>query len=229
MGPGKSVSSRFTQLGETAVQTGWEHWRASWIYDLLKDMTLPVVLVGLGTALGFYDKAKENRRQKMEKQLEDDRKVDAELRAQTVQTWNSMLPESHKLATEYYMPVDGAASAALDEFIGREEAIKSGDQVAQRAVEERAFYYVLLMSRRFRALADDKGGWYFKNRVGEQLVARCLENFRVLLLRAPQDAQVRWSAAVGVLGAREKLGTFRTSLHASDGNGALLREAQVIF
>lgn len=225
----KTVSSRFSQLGETAIQTKWEHWRSSWVYDLIKDLTLPLVLVGLGTALGIYDKAKENRRQRLDKQLDEERKKDEELRAQTAQTWNSMLPESHKLATEYYMPVDGAASSALDEFIEREKAITEGNQTQQKAAEERAFFYLLLMSRRCRALADDRGGWYFKDRVGEQLVARCLENFRVLFLHQPNDAQVTWSVAIGVVDARGKLGPFKAALHGSDGNGALLREAQRNF
>jgi len=153
----KNVSSRFSQLGETTIQTTWEHWRSSWVYDLMKDLTLPLVLVGLGTALGLYDKAKENRKQRLEKQLEDEHKRDAEVRAQTAQTWNSMLPESHKLATEYYMPVDAAVSSALDEFIEREKAVKGKNQAQQKAAEERAFFYLLLMSRRCRALADDRG------------------------------------------------------------------------
>src|SRR5882724_9297898 len=73
------------------------------------------------------------------------------------------------------------------------------------------------------------GGGYFKDRVGEQLVARCLENFRVLFLRQPDDAQIKWSVAVGVVDARAKLGPFNTTLHGSDGNSALLREAQRNF
>jgi len=222
---GKTSSQSFALLGEIVIQTGWEQWRSSWVYDLLKDLTLPLVLVALGTALGFYDKYRENQRHRLQEQLEESRKKDAELRAQTAQTWTSMLPESHKLATTYYMPVDAAASSALDELMERDEALTKKDLVRQTAAEDRAFYYLLLMSRRFRALADERGGWYFKNRVGEQLVARCLENFRLLFLRVPAQAQVQWSNAVSLIGINEKLGAFQARVAGTEPEALVLQAA----
>jgi hypothetical protein len=187
---GHTTSHSFTPLGELVIQSGWDQWRSSAGYDLVKDLTLPVVLLVLATALGFYDKHRENVRHRKQEELEERRKQDAELRAQTAQTWTSMLPESHKLATTYYMPIDAAASSALDELVNRDEALRAHDQPRQSVAEDRAFYYLLLMSRRLHALADKKGGWYFKNRTGEQLVARCLESFRVLFLNNPPEAQI---------------------------------------
>lgn len=226
---GKTNSQSFAALGEIVVQTGWEQWRSSVAYDLVKDLTLPVVLVALGAAFGFYDKYRENKRHRLQEQLEESRKKDAELRAQTAQTWTSMLPESHKLATKYYMPVDAAASSALDELLEREEARKNADPARQADAEDRAFYYLLLMSRRFRELADKKGGWYFKNRTGEQLVARCLENFRVLFLRQPPNAQVQWSNAVGQIGITEKIGAFQARVTGNGPEAPLLQQALANF
>jgi hypothetical protein len=105
---GHTTSHSFTPLGELVIQSGWDQWRSSAGYDLVKDLTLPVVLLVLATALGFYDKHRENVRHRKQEELEERRKQDAELRAQTAQTWTSMLPESHKLATTYYMPIDAA-------------------------------------------------------------------------------------------------------------------------
>jgi hypothetical protein len=87
-----SLSGQFAVLGETAVQSSFEHWRSSATYDLAKDLAWPIVLLMLGAGAGLYDKSREDKRNQV-----------AELRAQTIQTWNSMLPESHKLATNYYM------------------------------------------------------------------------------------------------------------------------------
>jgi hypothetical protein len=225
----KLPSSRYSLLGDVAVQTGWEHWRSSWVYDLLKDLALPIVVLAMATAFGFYDKWKENRKQKREKESEERHKKDAEVRAQTAETWNSMLRESHKLATRYYMPVDGAASSAVDELGRWQKASKDGDSTQKELAEERAFFYLLLMSRRLRQLSDDRGGWYFKDRIGEQLVARCLENFRLLMLNQSDGATIKWSLAVGVVSTTEKLGSFATMRSASDRNGEILREARECF
>jgi hypothetical protein len=213
-----SVSDQFALLGETTIQSNFEHWRSSATYDLAKDLAWPIVLLVLGAGAGLYDKSREDKRNRA-----------AELRAQTIQTWNSMLPESHKLATKFYMPVEAAASALLDHMDKRAGAIRIADKPQQVANEERAFYYLLLLFRRLRSLVNEKGGWYFKNRIAEELVTACLDNFVSRVLYDPVELQGKLSLAIGDIDPREKLGEFRVKLQSHSPEGERLREVQAAY
>jgi hypothetical protein len=97
------------------------------------------------------------------------------------------------------------------------------------ATEERAFYYLLLLFRRLRSLVNDKGGWYFKNRLAEELVTECLENFRTRVLYEPVELQGKLSLAISDIDPREKLGEFRVKLQSQSPEGERLREVHAAY
>ena len=215
---GDSLSNQFALLGETTVQGSFEHWRSSAAYDLAKDLAWPIVLLVLGAGAGLYDRSREDRRNRA-----------AELRAQTIQTWNSMLPASHKLATKYYMPVEAAAVALLGAMEKRAYALKVANEDQQVANEEWAFYFLLLLFRRLRSLVNDKGGWYFKNRVAEELVSECLKGFRTRVLYEPVELQGKLSLAISEIDPSEKLGEFQVKLEKYGEEGERLREVRAAY
>jgi hypothetical protein len=204
-------------LGETVIQGWFEQFRSSSFYDFLKDISLPLVLALLAAALAWYDKSRERKRS-----------AAAEERAHTLQTWGRMLPISHKLATKYYMPIEGATRAAIDALDQRQKALDAaGDPKASATViadktqeaedkEEEVFFYSLLMRRRLRILFDEKGGWYFKDRIGEELSNQCLNEHYELCLDKPVAASTALSVATGMVEANEKLGAFRNILHGTN-------------
>ena len=110
--PNPRTSNFAFPLGDAVIQSDFEQFRSSSFYDFLKDISLPFMLALLAFALAGYDKWREGKRS-----------AASEERAHTLQTWDRMLPISHNLATRYYMPIEGAARAALGALDLREEAL----------------------------------------------------------------------------------------------------------
>lgn len=155
--------------------------------ESVKDFALPLVLVLLGIAYQIFDKKREHSRQNEERRRDEAQHEQERMRAemrqnqereltQIAQTWNSMLPESHRLATNYYMPVQASANEAL-------QRLKKLDQdKASRSEEDKfhAFFFLVLFERQMRQLIKKAGGFYFKDRVGEVLVTECYSRYRSL-------------------------------------------------
>jgi hypothetical protein len=161
----KSVSSiRAASLGPLIAR--------SWLrrtYDSVKDLILPAVLVLLGAYLTW----KQNRFQaKLQSQ---DQEKQAE-RSQIAQTWTSMLPVSHELATQYYTPMIAATLRILldlKRFTAPEDASGNANKDAVSA-----YFHLLLLWRRLDRTLTEKGGIYFKSRMGEKLVLGAIFQFR---------------------------------------------------
>lgn len=88
----------------------------------------------------------------------------AERRAAQQQTWSQMLAKSHENAERYYMP----ASSAVFSFLRRIE----------RGSSDEGFFYLALFLRRMHVLVSDIGGFYFKDRLSEDIVHHLWTYFR---------------------------------------------------
>ena len=160
---GKPSSSSITvPLGETQVQNGWQDWSSSWLYQLLKDLALPVVLLGLGTWLNLSTKRRDARSE----------------------TLKQMLPVSHKYAARYYLPLSRATERAVGaqfEITKQQQITTSPDPAKLDSAKKKAFFYVLLTKRTLEGLRKQVGGWYFKDLRGEGLASACVKKFEALL------------------------------------------------
>lgn len=138
-------------LGPIEVTKDWEDWKGRVREDfptVLKDVVLPVAKdlawPLVGFLLGLLFKSGEQKRAALQ------------------QTWNQMLTTSHETAKDYYMPV----SAAANWFLGSLESDSTSDP-------DEAFYNFALFFRRMRKTFDEISGFYFKDRVGEELAIQC--------------------------------------------------------
>lgn len=156
-------------LGQCLVQSRLQR-RVSQLVGLLKDLALPIVVGILGYLFQRRLQQQEQNRRDREKEIEEKRQEQERERTQLAETWNKMLPQSHEYAAKYYMPLEGAVSSAVRfmELYKQNKSTRDG---------RRAFYYWLLMERRMRHLVRSVGGFYFKDRTGEELSASSFEGY----------------------------------------------------
>jgi|GEM_PF-2463207 len=89
-------------------------------------------------------------------------KAAQENRAMVQQTWTLMLPTSHRINTMYYMPISHAAAQIyqLQRKIG-----------PSRFAADECFYFLWRLHKMVADFIRKEGGWYLKNRRGEEIVA----------------------------------------------------------
>lgn len=146
-------------VGAVELAAGWRD--LVWWVELLKDLAWPLVLLFLGWLL----KSSEQRR------------------AEIQQTWTQMLQKSHENAERYYMPISSQVLRLRRELSTLAEAGRdcSEDAPAKAAeAQDRLCQELLVLLRRQRELAEKIGGWYFKSRPGENLVAYTWRCFQVI-------------------------------------------------
>jgi hypothetical protein len=98
-------------------------------------------------------------------------------RAQVAETWNSMLPISHKLTLKYYMPMAKALLRVGEDV--QQFTIAAGSSpvpVTQEGLS--VYFHTMQFWWRFKRTVDDKAAVYFKNRTGEKLVLAAFSEFR---------------------------------------------------
>lgn len=198
----EKIESRLAlPLGESVIQS-----KASQLLsvirdfrDLLKDFALPLVLVLLGLGYQFWDKRREQARQEQE-----------QLRTQIAETWSKMLPESHQLATQYYMPVEANARGAIEDIL---QFLKDGDPQK----EKRGFFFLIIFERGMRHLHDSVGGFYFKNRLAEELAVYCYEEYQALYYYRDENTLRRLSAMLNNADIHERIASFLDKLEGKDG------------
>jgi hypothetical protein len=118
------------------------------------------------------------------------------------ETWTLMLPKSHEHTMKHYMGIISTADSLAEEMVALkrqrpslEQAIAAGvapETVAKenRGIErtlQEAFFRFMLLERQLRHLRDEVGGVYFKNRLGEEIVAHCISGYQ-------QHSPYRWAA-----------------------------------
>ena len=95
--------------------------------------------------------------------------------------------------------------------------------------ETEIFFYLLLMRRRLRILFDEKGGWYFKDRVGEEISNQCLNDHYDLCLDTPAEVRNKMSIAVDKINATDKLGAFTEKIVGSGADAVRFQDLLVNF
>lgn len=171
-----------------------------------KDLGMPLLLVLLAYLVKKWEENREHKRQKAESD-----------RQQLLQTWNQMLPISHKDATKYYMPLASALRSSRDSFLKCQGHVRNSVFAlpASDALVKEALYYFLLALRRFRSISRDRGGFYFKDRTGERVSSLCVDALFDLYLRGSPTLGQYTSSALSEIQPFETYGSFISILDAS--------------
>jgi len=201
-------------VGEVEAQSALAKFASS-AYQLLEKFALPLVVVAVTWAFGVISQRRDQRRQEQER-----------VRAMREETLKQMLPESHRLATKFYMPLAGAIRGALEEI---ERYLGEEDQGRKDQRGHSAFWYALLVGRRMKQLAADVGGFYLKDRVGEVLVWACWGKWRKSYPGDTENVQRRYSEVLDQLSVHESFAVFLTKLDDKEKTGELFRQGYSDF
>jgi hypothetical protein len=142
---GRHSSTAVVPVGTVTIRTPFRDF-LSHVRDVARDFGLPVVVL----LLGYLFQQREKKR------------------AEVAETWNQMLPLSHRYAMRHYLLIASAAGKAAT-------FIELWRKEASDATAREAYMYVLLLLVRIRRLTRQVGGIYFKNRIGEAVANRCLK------------------------------------------------------
>ena len=214
----KMGSQIAVNLGACAV-TDWPEKVGAGIWEFLKDITLPLVLLILGWRFQVWDKKRESDRQEAEKKLDEGRQKQEKERAQMVEQWSIMLPDSRKLSRMYYLPLLSAVQQAtgyLEKIVKSCEELQKSQHIATKQAQEAlldeitptAFFYWILSWRQLRNVADCVGGLHFKDRVGEKLTAWSEGKYIELYLGDNRDLLRTYARILDHIDIHEKLDSF---------------------
>jgi hypothetical protein len=199
-----SLSDLGIPLGDFTSQNWYEYWGARF-YGFIKDFAVPLVLLLMGFAYQSWDKKREQRRQDKDQE-----------RQQVLQTWNNMLPTSHRYATKHYMPVAAALNGVLDGLKEHQKASAAGNSGKADEWSKRAFYSMALLGKRLRHLGEAIGGFYFKDRVGEELASESLNSFRNHYYWSTAVTVQNFSLLVDHVDVNETIGIFQQKFTGMD-------------
>jgi hypothetical protein len=146
----------------------------------VKDLAWPVLALLFGFWVSQQDRRRTQEREAEKTaadrraQLDRDARASSERQAQenramVQQTWTLMLPKSHQNNEKFYMPISHASRE-----IHRAFARIGKDPFA----EDECFYDIWILHRIMTDFVRKAGGWYLKNRRGEEIVASA---WRVIL------------------------------------------------
>lgn len=218
----KLQSNLAVSIGEN---TTFGKWGFPVFREVVKDFALPLVIVLLGIAYQIFDRRRESSRQNEERRRIEIRQNQERELTQIAQTWNSMLPESHRLTTNYYMPVHASANETLSRLK------KLRDKKSSSSDEDKfhTLFFLLRFERRMRHLVEKAGGFYFKDRVGEELVIECYNRYRSLYYWGSGKGS-RWktfSRMLDCIDVNETIGSFSKKLEPGEDDKA--NEIALVF
>jgi len=168
------------------------------LYEVLKDLGLPIVLAVLAFVFKRIQSDRERARKRDEDEKERRRQDAAAEEARRHETYQSLLPRAHENAVRFVLPMCVNAGQAAQE-IGKARAAAWAEREttartvgagtagvassAKRAAEEassakriaqrRAFYYFVLLLKRNFHLVEKGGGYFFESLAGEFMVYDC--------------------------------------------------------
>ncbi len=135
-------------LGEITVHNWW---------DVLSSLFWPSFGGILGVIVGYVLKRWQDQR------------------AQKTETWNKMLPESHRLAMSYYAPIESAARLFIEYTKRSKKNEDNSPPTKAQQLLRQSFYWWMIFSYRYRRMTHEAGAFYFKDRVGEELTVACFQ------------------------------------------------------
>lgn len=193
-------SQRLVILGRYKAKSGEER-----LYDLGKDFGLPIFLLILGALWKLLEIVQESERRAYEADQESNRRIYEQELASKAETWRQMLPVSHDLATQYYMPLAGAVRGVVESM---DSFAQEADEQKKREQCKRAFYFLMLMTRRCKTLVDERGGLYFKTRMGEALAAECWSMYDRRHFQDNGDRRAKFQHALEYVHKEETYNSF---------------------
>jgi hypothetical protein len=206
VGIANAPSEIVVPVGGNIIQTLWER-RLHAARELMKDFALPLLFVFLGLYVGQWDKAREAARQAHEAETE-----------QTNLTWNSMLPETYKLAVRYYMKIQAALAGVIRDLEKARSAAKtSATDPRTLTMCRSAFFYLVLFERRVKYFLDLNSGFYFKYRTGEDLCIAAHQRYKSLYLGEDEKRRRDLLRVIEAIDLNETLDAFLNKLDGTAG------------
>jgi hypothetical protein len=203
--PGGTRSQTVLSLGGNVIETLWER-RLHAVREFMKDFALPLLLVFLGLYVGQWDKNREASRRAYEAEIQ-----------QTHLTWNSMLPETYKLAIRYYMKIEAAADGAIRELEKAQLEVKdSSAELENRLSRRHSLYYLVLFERRIKYFLDLNSGFYFKYLAAEDLVASAYARYRTKFFGSDETAKRVFNRVVERADVNQSFDGFLAKLDGAD-------------
>lgn len=181
--------TRSATVGPVTIDSpfGATHWArlGGRVAQLLRDLTLPLLLYWLGTRFTKEQtqqeeqnrdaaEARATRRHEDEKKLEHSRQDAQKKREEDQQVKQLLLSEVLGLAQKYYMPIITNASLALNEE-------KKIDEHQASASVEKTLYALLKLLKHFDAFRQEKGGMFLQSMPAEYLVSHAWELLKEML------------------------------------------------
>jgi len=228
-----SPSSRALSLGQISSEAPWKLWVAR------NPLVLPLVtgvlgglIVALAQAwLASRQRKLEDQRAARAKLAEEGRaklaKIEEEVRAAAtrkleeerahkIATWDMMLPQAHKLAMRHYVHMQSFVRGAISSLDRYDRAASTGGSMDPefQDLPVRAFLCLLLFARRMQYSTDTVGGLYFKNRIGEEVVARCFYAYRKLYFDTSVEARSRYEAIVRRISPKARVSELYDAMNA---------------
>jgi hypothetical protein len=164
------LSSAIIEIKSPAASQSERFWRR--LVGLLKDLTLPIFLAGLGV----WFQLKQSARDRQEKILQTNRDTEAREKSEKAsrrqEIWQTILPQFYKLSEEHYLPIVRSL-ILMDRFRVKDPASASKDQI------DRLLFEFLFLLFRMDLLRRQRGQFFFRSRKGEEVVSLA---WKILLL-----------------------------------------------
>jgi hypothetical protein len=153
------LSSAIVEIKSPEALRSERFWRR--VVGLLKDLTLPIFLAGLG----FWFQRRQTNRDNEARE-----KSDKASRRQEI--WQTILPQFYKLSEEHYLPIVRSL-VLMDRFRVTDPTSASKDQI------DRLLFEFLFLLVRMDLLRRQRGQFFFRSRKGEEVVSLA---WKILLL-----------------------------------------------
>lgn len=219
--PALTSESAALELGTVSAESYAASW-ASTIGGVIQGLTLPIVLAVLGYIYqrrlqSEQDKTRrqeahldlqrreqeadlerkrqerrqelERQRQEQQRQIEQARREREAERTQIAKTLTLMLPISHRYATQHYARLEVIARNLVQAVVRYRKKPNEDD-----ALE--GLYHFIRLYQRIRVLTRSEGAFYFKDRIGEEIVVAALEAYDNAMFRNYKEAALAISTVL---------------------------------
>jgi hypothetical protein len=133
-------------------------------------------------------------------------------RLQKTETWNKMLPESHRLAMAYYAPLDSAARLFIEDTRRYKKNASTLTRSKAKQNLRQSFYWWMMFSYRYRLMTREAGAFYFKDRVGEELTVSCFQACEVCYHNRDESRVRNYRKIRDFIDSNETLDSFLNKL-----------------
>lgn len=195
-------------LDYAVAQPDWR-WRADGWTGLSEKLILPALLPVIAFALQKLFEQREAEKKKAEDAAR-------QAREQQANTWNAMLPRTHRMNQYGYLPILWAAGRVASYLDKRPDMPAAGPTDNDWDL----LFHILLLYGRHRAIP----GFYFKDRYGERLITICFDRWsKQLAAGISRDQRLALMDAVDAAGQLERINQFERMRTTPPAKAALER------